>query len=192
MPPSACRRQVQRANSYSPAIGTATEKGAIFLKTARTIADKAITALLTAAAVLGGASALLATFNAISRKFLSVSFPWVEELCTYLVVIAVFISIPNLELKDKQLCVDFLGSTIKKKAVQKGLYLFRGVVIIFLCVVVARYGLASTVTAWQTNTVTYVLQWPRAIFFGIGVAGFLAAIVSWVAAIFLNKGEKFS
>ena len=166
-------------------------KGAISLKTARKVIDRAITALLTAAAVLGGCSALLATVNAVSRKFLSVSFPWAEELCTYLVVIAVFMAIPYLELKDKQLCVDLLSNSIKNKYLLKVLYIFRGVVIIFLCVIVAKYGLASTITAYQTNTLTYVLQWPRAIFFGIGVASFILAIVSWAAAIFLNKGEKF-
>ena len=163
----------------------------IFLKTARKVIDKLMTALLTASAALGGISALLATVNALSRKFLSVSFPWAEELCTYMIVIAVFLAIPDLELKDKQLCVDLLSNSIKNKYALKVLYIFRGLVIIFLCAIVAKYGLASTITAYQTNTLTYVLQWPRAIFFGIGVASFVIAILSWVAAIFLNKGEKF-
>ena len=66
----------------------------IFLKTARKVIDKLMTALLTASAALGGISALLATVNALSRKFLSVSFPWAEELCTYMIVIAVFLAIP--------------------------------------------------------------------------------------------------
>ena len=163
----------------------------IFLKTARKVIDKLMTALLTASAALGGISALLATVNALSRKFLSVSFPWAEELCTYMIVIAVFLAIPYLELKDKQLCVDLLSNSIKNKYALKVLYIFRGLVIIFLCAMVAKYGVACTITAYQTNTLTYVLQWPRAIFFGIGVASFVIAILSWVAAIFLNKGEKF-
>ena len=162
------------------------------METARKAVHRAMTALLTVSACLGGVSAVLATVNAVSRKLLSVSFPWAEELCTYMVVIAVFLAIPYLELTDKQLCVDLLSNSIKNKTARKVLYIFRGAVIIFLCAIVAKYGLTSTVTAWQSNTLTYVLQWPRAIFFGIGVASFIIAIASWAAAIFLNKGEKFS
>lgn len=156
----------------------------------RNVYDRFIVILLTGAAALGGFSAVLATVNALCRKILSISFPWAEELATYMVVVAVFLAIPHLEWNGRQLTVDLLGNSLKKPLAKKIMAIFSSVIVIVVCCVVVRYGMDSTITAYQTDTRTFVMQWPRAIFFGIGVAGFVLAIISSIAAIFLKGNER--
>ncbi|MCI8992536.1 MAG: TRAP transporter small permease [Eubacterium sp.] len=149
--------------------------------------DRLMVALLSIAAVLGSASAVLATVNALCRKILSTSFPWAEELITYLVVVAVFLAIPFLEWKSKQLTVDILGNSLKNKKVRKGFQVFSAAIVIVLCFIIVRYGTESTITAYETNMRTYVLLWPRSIFFGIGVISFILTIIASIGTIFLGN-----
>lgn len=160
------------------------EKGRIAVK-------KFTTMLLTVGAALGGTSALLATVNAICRKFFSLSLPWAEELCTYAVVVAFFLAIPYLELTDSHLSIEILENIIKSKRIKKILFILKGILVTALCVIIVRYGIAATMAAHTSNTLTYVLKWPRSLFFGITVASFILSIVSWLSIYLLNKGDKF-
>lgn len=147
--------------------------------------------LLTIAGILGGLSALMATVNALSRKIFAASFPWAEELCTYAVVVGFFLAIPYLEWRGKQLSVDLLANSLKKKpAVVRALHIFGSIVTIAICVIIVIYGWKSSMTAIETNITTFVLQWPRAVFFIIGVISFALAIISCIFNIFLD-GRNF-
>ena len=143
--------------------------------------------LLIVAGILGGLSAFMATVNALLRKIASFSFPWAEELCTYAVVVAVFLAIPSLQWRGKQLSVDLLENSLKKKpAAVRGLHIFGSLISIAVCVVIVIYGWISSMTAIETNLTTYVLQWPRAIFLLIGVVSFAIAVISSVLNIIFD------
>lgn len=161
------------------------------MKMSKIAVEKFIKGLLTAGAALGGVSAFLATINAICRKFLSISLPWAEELCTYMVVVAFFLAIPYLGLTDSQLSIGILDNLIKNKPAKKIMFILKGVLVIVLSAVLVYYGIAATSAAHASNTLTYVLKWPRSLFFGIAVASFILVIVAWISIYLLNKGERF-
>lgn len=161
------------------------------MKACRNAVDRLMLWLVSAAAVLLGVSTILATVNAFCRKFLLISIPWSEELCTYCVVIAVFLVIPYLELKDKQLSIGLLGSVVKSQKFLKVVFLIRGVFITLLGVIIVKFGINSTQAAHASNVMTYVLKWPKSIFFAIAVGCFALAIISWISIFALNKGDKF-
>jgi len=127
--------------------------------------------------------------NAFSIKAFSFGFVWSEELCTYCIVIGVFLALPFLEVHDNQLSIGLLNSIIKSKKALKAIFLLRGLVIIAISCIVGIYGVSAAMAAVRAHTETYVLRWPKSILYFIGVAGFWLAIVSWIT-IFLNKGDK--
>lgn len=146
--------------------------------------------LLFIGAVFGSVGVLLTTVNAICRKFANFTFPWAEELCTYMIVMAVFLIIPYLELSDGHLSVGIIESVIPNKVFNKILFIFKGILILVIFVLIVRYGYAATVNAHISNTMTYVLKWPRSIFFGVAVVSFVLSIISWLSIFILNKGDK--
>jgi len=163
----------------------------INMKACRTVINRFMLALMSAAAILLGCSSLLAIINAICRKFFLISLPWAEELCTYMVVIAAFIAIPFLELKDGQLSIGLLSSLVKNQKFMKVVFILRGVLIMVISLIVIRFGIASTQAAMISNTLTYVLKWPKYIFFAIAVGSFILVLVSWLSIYLINKGDKF-
>lgn len=148
------------------------------------------TALIYSGAVLMMVSVVLATVNALARKFLSTSFAWAEELCMYSVVMGFFMSIPYLELKRKQLSVDVIRSVIHNETVHKVMYLLYGVVEIALFIILIRFGIISTQAAIVSGVTTNYMHIPKYILYIVVIATFVCSLLSWVA-ILLNKGESY-
>jgi len=161
------------------------------MKFCRNTVKKLMDVLFTIAAVLYGCATVMAFVNAFCRKFLGIGISWGEELTTYMIVVAFFLTIPYLELRDGSLCIGLLNSVIKSKTVTKVLYIIRGLLVMFLCVVVVRFALVAIESAIATNMLTFTLRWPKAIFYGIALGGFGLTIVSWLSILLLNKGDKF-
>ena len=160
------------------------------MKITRDLVCKVMNALFTIAAILYGAGTLLAFINAFSRKVLSIGIYWGEELMTYLIVSAFFLSMAYLELHDGSLCIGLLNSIVKNKKALKAFYIIRGIVILILCFIVVKYGFATISSALATNLCTFTLRWPKSIFYGIAVSGFILCIISWLTILILNKGDK--
>ena len=161
------------------------------MKFCRNTVKKLMDVLFTVATILYGAATVMAFANAFCRKFLGLGISWGEELTTYMIVVAFFLTIPYLELRDGSLCIGLLNSVIKSKTVTKVLYIIRGLLVMFLCVVIVRYALVAIESAMLANLVTFTLRWPKAIFFAIALGGFALTIVSWISILVLNKGDKF-
>lgn len=151
---------------------------------------KFMNVLFTIAAILYGAGTLMAFINAFCRKVLNVGIYWGEELATYLIVSAFFLTLSYLELHDGSLCIGLLTNIVKNKKVLKALYIIRGIIIILLCFLIVRYGFSTISAAISTKLVTFTLRWPKAVFYSIAVSGFILCIISWLTILILNKGEK--
>jgi len=134
-------------------------------------------------------STVLTTINAILRKLFSQGFPWAEELATYLVVMMVFLGLSWLENYDKNLCIGIIDTFIGEKA-RKANRTLRGLVTIFIMVIMLRYGLVVMVNMYQSQMVTYALQVPKLYFFLTMIIGFFMIVVVWVALIVCKRGGK--
>ena len=160
------------------------------MKAFRSVISKIMDVLFTISAVLLGASTLMTFVNSICRKILRFSFPWSEELSTYGIVISIFFTLPYLELRDEQLCINLFSSIVKKEVVLKIIFILRGLLVLTLCYFAGRYGIAAAQAAVRTNVETFVLHWPKAIFYYIAAGGFCLVLVSWITILLFNKGDK--
>lgn len=160
------------------------------MKVCRNTVKKFMDILFSVAAVLYGSATLLAFINAFCRKFLNIGISWGEELTTYMILVAFFLTIPYLELRDGSLCIGLLNNIIKNRKITKALYIIRGLLVMFLCVIVVRYALVGIQSAMSTNLLTFSLRWPKAIFYSIAMSGFALTVVSWITILLLNKGDK--
>lgn len=139
-----------------------------------------------------GISTFVASINGILRYSINFNFPWAEELCTYLVVIMVFMMQPYLETRDEQLCIGFLSAKLKNPLVKKAIFIFRGLITIFILGLLVKYGIAVVERTYETKAVTYMLQIPRYLLYAITTGSFILVILGWLGVILLNKGEKVS
>lgn len=136
-------------------------------------------------------SVLFATINAIARKFFNISFPWAEELCLYFVVIGFYFVIPYLELKNEQLSINLLPLLAKNSMIRKIFYIFFGCLNIILFYILIKFGLHSTHIARLSGVTTHYMHIPKYFLYSIAIIALSISIVSWLAIIFLNKGEAF-
>ncbi len=134
-------------------------------------------------------STLLAAVNAILRFTVGAGFPWSEELCSYLIVLSVFVLISYLEFTDKQLCIGVLNGFLKNESIKRVITIVRGLITMGFMGMLAYYGVLVTQKAFSRMTVTFVLQMPRFILYGIVTACFILAILSWIVIIFFEKGD---
>jgi TRAP-type C4-dicarboxylate transport system permease small subunit len=141
------------------------------------------------------ASTVLATLNAITRKFFIGfgGFTWAEELSTYCCVLMLFIGVAYLELTNKHLSIGILENLVrdeKKRAVlDPALRIFRGIVTLFLLGIVIRYGIIVLQNMAASNMITWALRVPKLWFFIPMLAGFAMVIVVWVSLLIFNKGK---
>ena len=157
------------------------------MKVCRDTVTKLMDILFAVAAVLYGLGTLMAVVNAVCRKFLDVGIAWGDELTTYLIVCAFFLTLPYLELHNGALCIGLLD---KDEVAAPVLYVLRGLLGVVLSVIVVRYGLVAIDSAIASDLRTFTLRWPKAIFYTFAVAGFALNIVAWATIILLNKGGK--
>lgn len=157
------------------------------MKGLKKVINKCLTVMLTISGILVGLSAFMATINALLRKIASFSFPWAEELCTYAVVMAAFLAIPYLEFKGRQLSVDLLANAVKNKPkAVRALRIFSSIIIMVVCCVIVWYGWISSMTAIETEITTFVLSWPRAIYFIFAVVCLALAVIASIFSIILD------
>ena len=156
----------------------------------RSAVSRFMYALFTVAALMLGLAAILALFNSFDRKVLTIGFPWIEEFCTYMIVMGVFLTLPLIELRDDQLHMGLLSSLIESKAFNKALFIFRGLFTITILSIIVWYGIITVQAQASTGAVTIILRWPKATIYSVGVAGYAMAIISWLTIFLLNKGEK--
>ena len=161
----------------------------VFMKICRSTVSKVTGFLFTISSILLGGVTLLTFINSVLRRFFSTSLVWSEELSTYCIVLALFLSLASLELRDEQLCIGIMNNIIKNKIVLKCLFILRGVVTAAICFLVGMHGLTAAQAAARAQLQTFILRWPLAALYYITVGAFWLAVVSWIT-IFINKGEK--
>ena len=153
-------------------------------------------AMFYVAIVFLGASASLATINAITRKFFPGlgGFTWAEEMSTYFCVLMLFVGVAYLELTNKHLTIGIVGNLVKNERaheiVNHILRIFRAAVTLFLLGLVVRYGFVVLSSMYASNILTFALRWPRFIFFVPMVAGFIMVLVVWVSILVFYKGKE--
>lgn len=152
------------------------------------IIDKVNKFLLTIAAIFIFLSTVLAALNAILRFTVGAGFPWAEEACSYLIVMLVFVGVSYLEYTDNQLCIGVLNGVLKSDKIKNIITIIRGLITIGFMGMLVYYGVQVTQKAYLRDTVTFVLQMPRFILYGIVTLCFIIAILSWLVIIIFKKG----
>jgi len=137
-----------------------------------------------------GVSTFLAAINAILRYSGVGAFPWAEELCSYLVVLMVFLSLPYLEFTGQQLTIDIFQTYVKNKTIRVIAKWINGLVTAVFLGLLTYYGFFVTRTAFIRQTKTAVLQMPRYIIYAIIVISFAVAVISWIVLLTAGKKEE--
>ena len=142
------------------------------------------------------ASTILATLNAVTRKFFPGfgGFTWAEELCSYCCVLMLFIGCAYLELTNKHLMIGVVVTLIRndkaRAVVERVLRILRGAVTLFLLGIVVRYGFVVLQNMYTGNLVTYALRWPKLYFFIPMLVGFVMVLIVWASILVINKGKE--
>ena len=144
--------------------------------------------LFSISAILIAVATGFAAFNAIVR-FFGVSFNWAEELCTYCVVMMVYLCLPHLEGTGDQLCITAIDLWVKGKTGQRILNYIRGILTGGALVILGWYGLDVMKKAFKRAQVTYILQLPKGILYAVAAACILIAVLVWLILMICNKGE---
>lgn len=137
------------------------------------------------------AAALLACINVVSRYCFDHSFSWAEELCTFVCTLIVFLTFAYLETEDQQLCIDLVTSMVKNQKILLVLYILRGIVTLVITALLVKYGIDSTLSAFDLGTRTYVMKLPRFVMYGVAVFGYACVMLGWLSVLLMNKGRKF-
>lgn len=130
----------------------------------------------------------IAAINAILR-FMGVGFGWADELYNYLVVLMVYLALPQLEGTGDQLCISAIDSWVKGKIGKKILNIFRQIVTGGTLVILVYYGIQVMLKAFSRNQVTYILMLPKGILYAIATLGLAVAVIMLLVLLICNKGE---
>lgn len=144
--------------------------------------------LMAVSAAFIGMSAVLATYNALARMFAS-GVPWAEELCSYLVVLMVYLSIPFLEFTGDQLCITAIDSIVKKRSGQRILNYLRGILTGASMLMLSYYGYEVMLKAFKRNQLTYTLNIPKGYLYAIAAGCLFITVLLWLVIMTCNKGE---
>ena len=145
--------------------------------------------LFVISAVLIAVATGFAAFNAIARFFFHTTFSWSEELCTYCVVLMVYMALPHLEGSGDQLCITAIDLLVKGKIGQRILNYIRGLVTGAAMVILSYHGFDVMLKAFKRNQVTFTLQIPKGYLYGIALLCLVVTIVVWLVLMICNKGE---
>ncbi len=130
----------------------------------------------------------LAAVNSILR-FVGVGFPWADELYVYLIVLMVYLALPQMEGAGDQLCISAIDSWIKGEKGKKILNYFRQIVTCGALTLLAYYGMQVMIKAFTRKQLTYILMLPKGILYAIAVISIAAAIFALLVIMIFNKGE---
>ncbi len=145
--------------------------------------------LFVVSAILIAIATAFAAFNSLTRFCLSLTFNWAEELCTYCVVMMVYLAMPMLEHTGDQLCITAIDLWVKKPLGQRILNYFRGLVTGAAMVILGWNGFNVMLKAFKRNQVTYILQLPKGVLYAIAVACLVIAVLVWLIIMICNKGD---
>ena len=145
-------------------------------------------ALFAVSAVLIALATALATINTVARFFTG-GFTWSEELCTYCVVLMVYLAMPYLERAGDQLCITAIDLWVKGERAQRVLSYIRGIITSAAMLVLGYYGVDVMLKAFKRHQVTYVLQLPRGGLYAIVLVCIFVAVAAWVILMLCKKGE---
>lgn len=144
--------------------------------------------LMAVSAICIAVSTVFATINAIARFTVS-GFSWAEELCTYCIVLMVYLALPHLEGTGDQLCITAIDLWVKGKTGQRILNYIRGIITSVTMAVLGYYGLQVMLKAFKRSQVTFVLQLPKGVLYGIAAACIAITLIIWLVLMICNKGE---
>lgn len=130
-----------------------------------------------------------AAFNAIARFFFDSTFSWAEELCTYCVVLMVYLVIPQLEGSGDQLCITAIDLWVKNQTIQRILNYIRGLITGAAMVILSYHGFDVMMKAFKRNQITYTLQIPKGYLYGIALACLAITVLVWLVLMICNKGD---
>lgn len=145
--------------------------------------------LMTISAILIAVSSAFATINAIARFTFS-GFSWAEEICTYCIVLMVYLALPQLEGTGDQLCISAIDLLVKGETAQRILNYIRGIITSITMAVLCYNGLQVMLKAFKRSQVTFVLQLPKCALYGIATACIAITLIIWLALMVCNKGES--
>lgn len=145
-------------------------------------------ALFSVAALLIAISTAFATINAIARFFTG-GFTWSEELCTYCIVLMVYLAMPYLEAKGDQLCISAIDLWVKGKTGQRILNYIRGIITSVVMILLGYHGFDVMLKAFKRSQVTFVLQLPKGGLYAIALICILITLAVWVILMLCNKGD---
>lgn len=131
----------------------------------------------------------LTTMNTVLRYFNLGAITWTEEACTHIMVLMIFIALPSLEFRDKQLCISILQGSLKNDTAKRTFHIVRGVVTLILSSVALYYYIVTIRNAFKYGFRTQVLLFPRGYLYIVVSVGFVFVIISWLVTIFAAKGK---
>lgn len=135
-----------------------------------------------------GLATALAAMNAILR-FFGMGLGWADEMYVYLVVLMVYIGLPQLEGTGDQLCITAIDSWVKNPIGQRILNYIRGIITSVALCVIAYYGFNVMLKAFKRNQLTYILQLPKGVLYGIVMLCLFITVIVWLVIMICNKGE---
>ena len=144
--------------------------------------------LFSISAILIAFATAVATLNAIVR-FFGVSFTWAEELCSYGIVLMVYLALPYLEGAGDQLTISAIDLWVKGEIGQRILRYIQGIITSVVMVILGYHGLDVMMRAFRRSQVTYVLQIPRGALYAIVLVCILVALLTWIALMLFRKGD---
>jgi TRAP-type C4-dicarboxylate transport system permease small subunit len=147
-----------------------------------------LTALAAISMVFIAVSAVLSTYNAITRSFFAFSSPWIEELSCYLCALMMFLMAPRLEFNDEQLSISFLNEKLKDRPIGKKLiFHVRGAVTIFLYAVLLDAGYRVVVRNLAIGSKSPVLHAPYGYLYAVVMISMILVVVYWIFHFFMEK-----
>lgn len=155
------------------------------------VVEKVQKAMLTIAGACLAISTLLASINTIMRYTVGAGFAWSEEITTYLVVYVVFFGITYLEYTDGQLSIDITNTYLKNEKILKIIAIVRKCITIAAIFIIMYYNILSTQKAFERETTTSVLNFPRFMLYGVTVACLMVTLIGLVVSLItLRKKEE--
>ena len=135
-----------------------------------------------------GLATALAALNALLR-FFGLGLGWADEMYVYLVVLMIYIALPQLEGTGDQLCITAIDSWVKNPKAQRALNYIRGIITSAALCTIAYYGFNVMVKAFKRNQLTYILQLPKGVLYGIVMLCLFITVIVWLVIMICNKGE---
>ena len=88
-----------------------------------------------------------------------------------------------------QLCITAIDSWVKNPIGQRILNYIRGIITSLALCTIAYYGFNVMLKAFKRNQLTYILQLPKGVLYGIVMLCLFITVIVWLVIMICNKGE---